>query len=62
MAGKKSKTEKPPAIDKLLKPAIGVVLALVAYNFMKGINTDVSLFFDVVGVVTFLHLLNTCNL
>jgi hypothetical protein len=38
----KSKTEKPPAIDKLLKPAVGVVLAFVAYYFMKGINTDVS--------------------
>ena len=44
MAGKKnkSKTEKPPAIDKLLMPAVGVVLAFVAYYFMKGINTDVS--------------------
>lgn len=62
MAGKKSKTEKPPAIDKLLKPAIGVVLALVAYNFMKGINTDVSLILNIVGVVTFLHLLNAFNL
>jgi len=42
MAKNRSKTEKPPAIDKLLKPAIGVVLAFVAYYFMKGINTDVS--------------------
>jgi hypothetical protein len=43
MAGKKnkSKTEKPPAIDKLLMPAVGVVLAFVAYYFMKGINTDI---------------------
>ena len=38
----KSKTEKPPAIDKLLKPAIGVVLAFVAYYFMKGLDTEVS--------------------
>ena len=38
----KSKTEKPPAIEKLLKPAIGVVLAFVGYYFMKGLNTNVS--------------------
>ena len=37
----KRKTEKPPAIDKLLKPAIGVVLAFVAYYFMKGLETEV---------------------
>jgi hypothetical protein len=42
MAKNRSKTEKPPAIDKLLKPAIGVVLAFIAYYFMKGINADVS--------------------
>jgi hypothetical protein len=44
MAGKKnkSKTEKPPPIDKLLMPAVVVVLAFVAYYFMKGINADVS--------------------
>ncbi len=36
------KTEKPPAIDKLLKPAIGVVLAFVAYYFMKGLDTEVG--------------------
>lgn len=39
----KSKTEKPPAIDKLLKPAIGVVLAFVGYYFMKGLDANVSL-------------------
>ena len=38
----KSKTEKPPPIDKLLKPAIGIVLAFVGYYFMKGIDMDVS--------------------
>lgn len=38
----KSKTEKPPAIDKLLKPAIGVVLAFVGYYFMKGLDANVS--------------------
>lgn len=43
MAGKKnkSKTEKPPPIDKLLMPAVGVVLAFVAYYFMQGINTEI---------------------
>jgi hypothetical protein len=35
---RKAKSEKPPAIDKLLKPAIGAVLAFVAYYFMKGLN------------------------
>mmetsp|Transcript_8144 Transcript_8144/g.15334 ORF Transcript_8144/g.15334 Transcript_8144/m.15334 type:complete len:446 (+) Transcript_8144:216-1553(+) len=40
-AGKKSKTEKPPPIDKLLIPAIGVVIAFVAYYFMKGISTEI---------------------
>lgn len=39
----KSRTEKPPPIDQLIKPAVGVVFAFVAYYFMKGINTDVSL-------------------
>jgi hypothetical protein len=38
----KSKTEKPPPIDKLLKPAIGIVLAFVGYYFMKGIDIDIS--------------------
>lgn len=41
MANKKNKTEKPPPIDKLLKPAIGVVIAFVAYYFMKGISTEI---------------------
>lgn len=43
MAAKKKskKTEKPPPIDRLLKPAIGVVLAFVAYYFMKGLDADV---------------------
>ena len=33
--------QKPPQIDKLMMPAIGVGLALLAYNFMKGINSEV---------------------
>ena len=47
MAAKKksrSKTERPPAIDKLLKPAIGVVLAFVGYYFMKGLDAEVGSF------------------
>jgi hypothetical protein len=44
---KKNMTEKPPPIDKLLKPAIGVVIAFVAYYFMKGISTEVSSFLQV---------------
>lgn len=42
MAGKKGRqTEKPPAFDKLLKPAIGVGLALLAYQFYKGLGRDI---------------------
>lgn len=37
----KSRTEKPPAIDKLLKPAIGVVLAFLGYYFMKGLAAEI---------------------
>ena len=40
----KSKSEKPPAIDKLLKPAIGVVIAFVGYYFMKGLDAEVGAF------------------
>jgi len=44
MAKKKTKrkTEKPPAIDKLLKPAVGVVFAFLWYYFMKGMKTDIA--------------------
>lgn len=42
MAKKKSKgSERPPPIDKLIKPAIGIGLALLAYQFFKGINSEV---------------------
>mmetsp|Transcript_28616 Transcript_28616/g.33260 ORF Transcript_28616/g.33260 Transcript_28616/m.33260 type:complete len:436 (+) Transcript_28616:77-1384(+) len=37
----KPKTEKPPAVDKLLKPTIGVVLALLGYYFMKGLDIEI---------------------
>jgi len=34
---KKRKTEKAPAIDKLLIPAIGICIALLGYQFYNGI-------------------------
>ena len=37
----RSKTQKPPAIDKLLKPSIGVVLGLLGYFFLKGMKSEV---------------------
>jgi hypothetical protein len=40
--GKKGRqTEKPPSIDKLLKPAIGVGLALLGWQFYKGLSRDI---------------------
>ena len=41
---RRSKTESPPAIDRLLYPAIGATVAFLAYYFMKGISADVSSF------------------
>lgn len=38
----KVKKGKPPPVDKLLLPAIGIALALLAYQFLKGLGTDVS--------------------
>jgi len=38
---KKRKTEKPPAIDKLLYPAIGVVIAFLGYYCMKGLSAEI---------------------
>ena len=32
----------PPPVDKLIKPAIGVALAIVAYQFLQGISSEVS--------------------
>jgi len=37
----KRKTEKAPPIDKLIKPAIGIGLALLAYQFFKGLDAEV---------------------
>lgn len=39
---KKSKTDKPPAVDKLLKPAVGVALAMMAYYSMKGVTSEIA--------------------
>lgn len=39
---KKPKNGKPPPIDKLVLPAIGIGLALLAYQFIKGMTADVS--------------------
>ena len=41
-APKKVKKGTPPPVDKLLKPAIGVALALVAYQFIRGLGSGVS--------------------
>ena len=40
---KKAKKGKPPPIDKLLVPAIVVGAAMLAYQFLKGMTTDVSI-------------------
>jgi hypothetical protein len=38
---KKLKKGTPPPIDKLLKPAIGVALALIIYQFVRGLGAGV---------------------
>ena len=46
MAGKKKTSkgkERPPEVDKLLKPAIAVALAMMLYQFFKGINSEVRM-------------------
>eukprot|EP00586_Coscinodiscus_wailesii_P000859 CAMPEP_0172490078 /NCGR_PEP_ID=MMETSP1066-20121228/20437_1 /TAXON_ID=671091 /ORGANISM="Coscinodiscus wailesii, Strain CCMP2513" /LENGTH=422 /DNA_ID=CAMNT_0013258383 /DNA_START=95 /DNA_END=1363 /DNA_ORIENTATION=- len=35
------KTERAPAIDKLLKPAVGVALAIFAYVFLQGFTSEI---------------------
>jgi len=37
----KVKKGQPPPIDKLIKPAIGIGLALLAYQFFKGLGKEV---------------------
>ena len=45
MAAAKKKSgkgnERPPEVDKLIKPAIAVSLAMMLYQFFKGINSEV---------------------
>ena len=36
-----SKTRKPPQIDKMLTPAIGIAIAFLGYYFMKGMGAEV---------------------
>lgn len=38
----KRKTERAPAVDKLLKPAVGVALAMLAYFVIQGFQAEVS--------------------
>jgi hypothetical protein len=33
--------EKPPPVDRLILPAIGIGLALLAYQFFSGIKNEV---------------------
>ena len=40
---KKEKKGRPPPIDKLMMPAIVVGAAMLAYQFLKGMTSDVSL-------------------
>ena len=48
MAGSKKRSskgkERPPPVDKLIKPAIGIGLALLAYQFFNGIKSEVCQF------------------
>ena len=38
---KKKTTQKAPPLDKLLKPAAGVALAMLGYYFMKGMSAEI---------------------
>ncbi|KAL7475284.1 hypothetical protein ACHAW6_001204 [Cyclotella cf. meneghiniana] len=38
----KKQTAKPPPVDKLLKPAAGIALAILAYYFMKGVTNEIT--------------------
>mmetsp|Transcript_15532 Transcript_15532/g.33874 ORF Transcript_15532/g.33874 Transcript_15532/m.33874 type:complete len:439 (-) Transcript_15532:125-1441(-) len=37
----KKKKQTPPPVDKFLKPAAGVAVAMLAYYFMKGMTNDI---------------------
>lgn len=57
--GKRSKSSSggTPPIVGLLKPAIGVAIALAGYYFMQGLQTEVSSFY----VAHYVHV-NDCYL
>ena len=38
---KKTRSGGPPPLDKFLKPAAGVALAMLAYYFMKGMSNEI---------------------
>jgi hypothetical protein len=38
----KKKNGQPPPVDKLIKPAIAIALAMVVYQFIRGIGAEVS--------------------
>ena len=64
MAKKKTKGgQRPPPIDKLIKPAIGIGLALLAYQFLNGINSEVCVLCKDRGIFSLvegLAVLNVC--
>jgi hypothetical protein len=39
---KRRKTLEPPPVDRLVMPAIVIGLAMLAYQFIKGITSEVS--------------------
>jgi len=41
MGKKGKKTQKPPAVDKLLMPAIGVAAAVLGYYFFQGVSLEI---------------------
>jgi hypothetical protein len=45
--GKKrtTRTLEPPPVDKLIRPAIVIGLAMLAYQFIRGISSEVSVVF-----------------
>ena len=54
MGKKKVKPEKAPAIDKLLWPAVGVVIAFVGYYFIQGVTNEVGFQYKLSSWKTFI--------
>jgi multisubunit Na+/H+ antiporter MnhC subunit len=42
-SSKKRRTLEPPPVDRLILPAIVIGLAMLAYQFIKGITSEVSI-------------------